>query len=167
MIKLLKITLLPLLLCSCYSRNIATKQFGRASITYPEIPADYCARIYPAKDSIIQGATIIRVDTLWEAGETFIDTIRIAGKPIEITKTIILPGQTITIERLRVDTVRYENTAALDVANIEKRAAILALSTEQARADKYKKTSRRYLWILIAIGAALGVWLFFKLKPKK
>lgn len=158
--------IIALIFTSCYGLKKATVQHGKAVATYPAIGADYCARIYPSRDSIRPGQVITTTDTLWSEGETRIDTIRVPGKPIEVTKTIILPGQTITIERLRVDTVRHENTAALDLANIEKRAALLALSTEQARADKYKKTSRRYLLILIGLGLLTGVWLFFKLRKK-
>jgi hypothetical protein len=158
--------LILILLSGCYNLKKATVQHGRAAATYPAVAADYCARVYPAKDSIIQGATIVRTDTLWGEGETRIDTVFVAGKPVEVTKTIILPGQTITIERLRVDTVRYENTAALDLANIEKRALSLALTTEQTRADKYQGRSRKYLWILIALAGGAAVWLFFKLRKK-
>lgn len=155
------------LLTGCYSSQKARKQFGRATVTYPEIPAEYCARTYPPKDTIIQGKDIVKTDTLWGEGETvFIrDTIR--NRDTVFIKTVErLPGQVITRTVFRTDTVYQENRAALDLANINLTRS-LALSDEKTKlADKWRKIAKKRFWIILGMGAVMALGIFAMIKKK-
>lgn len=162
---MIKYIIIAVLLCSCYSRPVATRQFGRASATYPDIPADYCSRIYPPTNTIIKGDSIVTVDSIFIAGEQFFDTLTV-NDTLRITKTITLPAKIITQRVVITDTVRVVDNAALDLCQIEKRAATLALTTEQDRANKYQARAKKYLMILVGLGALLLLGLFLKLRKK-
>lgn len=161
-------------LTGCYSESKARGQFSRAVVAYPEILPKACIDKYPAKDSLIKGDTvqIISTDTLWGLGETRIDTVFQAGKPYEVTRTIIVPGKTIIETRLRVDTVEKESIrllAALDLANINLTRS-LALSDEKTKeADKWRKIAKKRFWVILGLsaGIALGVVAMARKKMAK
>lgn len=158
-------------LVGCYSASKAKAQFSRAVIHSPEILAQACIDKYPAKDSLIKGDTvqIISTDTLWGLGETRVDTIFQAGKPYEVTRTIIVPGKTIIETRLRVDTVEKESVrllAALDLANINLTRS-LALSDEKTKeADKWKRIAKKRFWVILGMGAAMALGIFAMVRRK-
>lgn len=159
-----------LLLSGCYNQKKATIQHGKAVATFPVIGADYCARVYPSKDSLIKGDSVVIRDTVQGVGTIKIDTVFKEGKPVEILKVITLPGQTIRELITRVDTVEKESTrllAALDLARINLGKSMDALAVQNLRADKYQKQAKVRLWILIAIGAVAGLLLFFRLRSRK
>lgn len=160
--------ILSLIFCGCYSRPVAVKQHGRAAATYPDIAADYCARVYPAKDSLIQGATITRVDTLLDSGEVIIirDTLR-SHDTVYIRITKVLPGTVITRTIHRTDTVYIENTAALELSRGNERKAVAGWNVETNERKKYQGRARKYLFGLIGAGALVGLWIFFKFRKKK
>lgn len=159
--------ILSLIFCGCYSRPIATKQHGRAAATYPDIAADYCARTYPVTNETIKGDSVFITDTMWGEGTTRIDTVYVAGKPFEVTKTIILPGKTVTNTIYRTDTVVKENTAALELSRGNERKAVAGWNAETNERKKYQGRARKYLFGLIGAGALVGLWLFFKFRKKK
>lgn len=159
--------LLSVIITGCYTQEKAKRQFSRAAVYDPAIGAEFCALTFPARDSILPGTTITKTDTAWIEGEFRIDTVFVAGKPIEVTKTIILPGKVITNTIFRTDTIYRENTAALELSRMNERAMVLALNTEQVRANKYAGQAKKRLLALIGAGALLGLWLFFKLRRKK
>lgn len=165
-----KYIFLVFLLVGCYSHQKATNQHGRAVATFPDIGADYCARTYPPKDSLIKGDSVIVLDTIYQGGETFIDTVIVPSTDsvrVWITKTVQLPAKVVTRTVTIRDTVVKINTALLDACQIEKRKLTDALTVEQKRADKYQGQAKQRLWILLGIAGAFLVWLFFRLKRKK
>lgn len=164
--RIIILSILLVLLAGCYTKKKAVTQHGRSVATYPEIGADYCARIYPPTNTVIKGDSIVTVDSIFIAGEQFFDTVRV-DSIVRITKTITLPAKIITQRVVITDTVRVVDNAALDLCNIEKRAATLALTTEQDRADKYKARAAKYLKILIGLGALLLLGLFLRFRKKK
>lgn len=159
--------LLALILTGCYTQEKAKRQFSRSVVYDPAIGAEFCALTFPAKDSILPGTTITKTDTLWGSGETRIDTVFMAGKPIEVTKTIVLPGKVITNTILRTDTVYRENTAALELSRMNERAAVMGWNAETADRKKYQGRAKKLLLMLIGAGVLAGLWLFLKLRRKK
>lgn len=158
------IVIITVLLPGCYNQRKATSQFSRAAIAYPAIPAEYCATMFPAKDSTIRDTTLIS-DTLYIEGETTTDTIKV-NDTVRITTVKTLPGQTITNTVHIRDTVIRENTAAVKAANIERGKVTDLLVLQTASTGKAKK--QRNIWMIIAICSlavnAIGIYL--KFKPK-
>lgn len=149
----------------CYGLSKAKKGFSRAVITYPEIAADYCARTYPAKDSLIKGDSVVTYDTLWAAGEVHFDTVYSLRKDT-VFITRFLPGQVIR-ETVRVtDTIYQENTAALDLCNIERRAAILAADRDHKEMLLWKARAKKRFWIILGMGAVIALGVFGFLRKK-
>jgi hypothetical protein len=160
--------ILALLLLGCYSQEKAQRQHGKAVATYPEIGADYCARIYPpARDTIIKGDTVVEVQIIYEdTGSVIVDTVNNLDT-VTITRTITKPTQTIVQRIYQTDTLYRENRAALDLCEKERREAVAALSVEQSRADKYKKRAALRGYILLGLILAAAVWLYYSLKNRK
>jgi len=145
----------------CYNQRKAAVQHGKAVATFPAIGADYCARVYPAKDSLIKGDSVVMFDTLWGEGVIIVDTLRLKDTLL-ITKQ--LPGKVIT-QRIRVvDTFRVVDKAALDLCSIERLSAITQLEKRTAEYDDMK--AKRNKWRLIAIGlmVVLGLGIIAKFK---
>lgn len=160
--------LLAILCLSCYSSNKAAKQFGKAAITYPSIPATYCAITYPAKTEIIKGDTVTIIDTVKLEGNVITDTLYTLDT-IRITKTVTLPGQTITKVVHVTDTIRVENTAQLKVCELERGKVVdlltdanLKLSVSQKRA----KTRGIIMYSLIALVVGLAAWKVYGMFKK-
>lgn len=155
------------LFSGCYSLNKAKSQFGRATVAFPELPADYCARTYPPKIEAVKGKDSVRVDTLWGAGELVVirDTLR-SRDTIWIKTVERLPGQVITKTVLRTDTIYQENRAALDLCGIERGKAIMAADREHGQATKWRAIARKRFWIIAGMGfvIALGVFGFLRKK---
>ena len=156
---------LLVLLSGCYGLKKATVQHGKAVATYPELGADYCARIYPSKDSIIKGDSIITFDTLWQDGEIHFDTIYSRLRDT-VFITQFTPGKTVFQTIWAVDTIFQTNTAALDLCSIERGKAITLLEAKTAESDKWKKIAKKRFWIILAMGAgiALGIFVAFRKK---
>lgn len=155
-------------LTSCYTRQKAQVQHGKAVATFPEIGADYCARIYPPKDSLVKGDSIFieKTDTLWGDGNTVIDTIYFEGKPKEIIKVVTLPGKTIIERHFRVDTLRVTNTAEVDLWKIQANKAIDIATDKTKESDKWKKLAKQRFWIIIGMGAAMALGIFAFVKKR-
>lgn len=169
---MIKYILIALILCSCYTPQKARKQFSRAVVYDPVIGTEYCAEKFPeTPPKIIKGDSVVVRDTIQQVGTTRIDTVFVAGKPIEVTKTIILPGQIITNTIVRVDTFERDSPklqAELALSRINERAAVAGWNAETK--DRKEKQAQRNRWRLIAIGlgASWLLFIFFKLrKPKK
>lgn len=158
---------LLILLCGCYTRNKAQQQFARSTVTYPEIAADYCGRTYPVRDSFIRGKDVMKTDTLWGDGETIVlrDTIR-SRDTVFIKITNQLPGKVIERTYYRTDTIKIENTAALDLSRIEMNKAINLASDKTIEADKWRKIAKKRFWIILGMGAVMALGIFALIKRK-
>lgn len=150
---------------ACYSPQKARQQFSRATVAYPEIPARYCATTYPAKDSLIKGDSIVTYDTLWAAGEVHFDTVYNRTRDT-VFITRFLPGQVIRETIRATDTVYQENTAALDLCNIERRAAILAADREHKELVSWKGKAKKRWWIIAGMGLVIALGIFGFLRKK-
>lgn len=152
-------------LTSCYTHKKAQQQFGRAAATYPELPAEYCARIYPPKDSLIKGDTVITFDTLWGASEIHFDTVYSFRKDtVFITK--IVPGKTI-IQTITVkDTIQIVNTAEVDYWKIQANKAINLATDKTKESDKWKRIAKKRWWIILGMGAGIALGIFVLIRRK-
>ncbi len=63
---------------------------------------DLCAEMFPVKDSIIKGDSVLLFDTLFIEGEITIDTM-VTKDSVFITTVKRLPAQTITKTIYKVD----------------------------------------------------------------
>jgi len=161
----MKYLIFIIVLSGCYSRQKAVKQHGRASATYPEIAADYCARIYPAKDSLIKGDSIVITDTIYTGGLTSFDTT-IVMETKYITKTIQLPGTKIIERIFKTDTVVRVDRAALDLCSIERGKALTIATDKTKEADKWRAIARKRFWLLVGLGAAMALGIFAMIRKK-
>lgn len=154
-------------LTGCYGPKLANKQHGRAVATYPEIGADYCARIYPPDTTFVPGDTLRSFDTIYTGGSVHFDTVfsRLRDT-VYITRYVQLPG-THTIERQVIrDTVRQIAGAALDGLRIDLRKSTDLLAAETSDRKKYQKQAKIRLWILIAIGGVGLLLGWLKLRKR-
>jgi hypothetical protein len=159
------VLMLVALLSGCYSQRKAKSQFAKAATAYPEIPADYCARIYPSKDSLIKGDTVATFDTIYTGGETVFDTVRV-GDTIRIIKTVQLPGTKI-IERYFVhDTLQVVNTAEIDLCRIEMHKAINLATDYKKKYEKWEAIAKKRFWIIAGMGFVIALGLFGFLRKK-
>lgn len=148
----MKYLLLILIFCGCYSERAAKKQFAKAAIAYPKIPADYCANEFPVKDSLITD-TVLTTDTIFIQGGVFEDTV-ILNDTVRITVVKTLPAKIITNTVHIRDTIIRENTAALKSCEIDKSKTIGLLVKKTDEADKYKGQAKKrgfIMWGLIAL----------------
>lgn len=144
-----------LLLSSCYTKQKAQKQFGRAAVTYPEVAADYCGRVYPPKDTFINGQVIYKIDTLYSDGEVLIlsDTVVIRDT-VFITKVKKIP--TVIRETVfKTDTIIKENNAATEAATIQLNSALQRLAERTAELKSWKFTAKKRFWGMIGLLAVL------------
>lgn len=166
----MKYFLIILCLTGCYNLKKATLQHGKAVATYPQIGADYCARVYPPAIKLIKGDTVVSVDTFWTEGNTMYDTLRVANTDtVRIIKTIQLAGTKI-IERTTIhDTVEVVNTAALDLARIELGKALTIATDKTKEADKWRKIAKKRFWVILGMGAVmvLGIVAVVRRKMRK
>jgi len=135
--------LLLVIMPGCYNLKKANAQHGKAVTTFPAIGADYCARVYPAKDSLIIGDSVVSYDTIYTGGQMFFDTVQVKDT-VRITTTIQLPAKTIIQKIRQIDTIVKINHAALDLCSIERRSAITQLEKKTAEYDDMK--SKRNKW---------------------
>lgn len=150
--------ILIILLASCYSRNKAQVQHGKAVATFPEIGADYCARTYPARDTVIKGETVTHFDTIYTGGETIFDTFTV-NDTVRIIKTVQLPGTKIIERQFKTDTVVRVNTAEVDLWRIQANKALDIATDKTKEADKWKKIAKKRFWIIFGMGAVLTLGL--------
>ncbi len=153
-----------LLLTSCgYPYRKAQAQFGRAAATFPELPAGYCARVYPPKDSLIKGDTVTTYDTLWGEGHT--DTLYSFHRDT-VRLIIYKPGQTI-VQTVRVtDTLRVVNTAAVDACRIDNTRLVRLQAEDRLTADKWRAIARKRFWIILGLGAGIVLGIFLIVRKK-
>lgn len=154
-------------LAGCYNQKKATVQHGRAVATFPELGADYCARIYPPDTTFIPGDTLRSFDTIYTGGSVHFDTVfsRLRDT-VYITRYVQLPG-THTIERQVIrDTVRQIDGAAVDGLRIDLRKQADLLAAETSDRKKYQKQAKTRLWILIAIGGVGLLLGWLKLRKR-
>ena len=161
----MKYLILLVLLSGCYSRPIATKQHGRAVSTYPDLAADYCARVYPAKDSLIKGDSVVIFDTIYTGGNVSFDTTIIMDTKY-ITKTIQLAGVRVIERIFKTDTVIRVDRAALDLCSIERGKAIHNEEAQRIECDKWRKIAKKRFWIIVGLGAGIALGIFVALRKK-
>lgn len=148
------------LLPGCYNERKATSQFSRAAVAYPEIPAEFCATTFPAKDSLIKGDSVTTTDTLYIEGEITTGTL-LVNDTLRIITIRTLPGKTITNTVHIRDTIIRENTAAVRSAEIERGKAMDLLVLQTAATGKAKDS--RNIWRIIALCSlavnVIGIYL--------
>lgn len=178
-------------LFGCYSASKARQQFAKAAVAYPEIPADYCARIYPSKDTTItievsdstkykevleglQGdlySSNQLIDSLIFALQNGDTTCRkYASFILELQRQVIsLKQKVITIPPIttHTKTIKTEiNTAALDLANINLTRS-LALSDEKTKeAASWKQKAKKRFWLLVGLSAAMVLGIVAMVRRK-
>ncbi len=161
------VIIICLILSGCFSQKQAQKQFGKVAAVYPGIPADYCARVYPPKESLIIGKDSIRVDTLW--GDVIIRDTLVERKvdTVRIYYTTQLPGKVITKTSVRVDTIYQENKARVDLLNIDLGKALTIATDKTKESDKWRRIAKIRFWIIAGLGAVLLTVLALVIKWKK
>lgn len=158
--------LILIFLCGCYNYRKAANQFGRASISYPEIPAQYCSVAYPVKEKIIQGKDSIKTDTLFVGGgEIIFDTVYKKDSVFFYT-TERLPGKVITNTIFKTDTIIRENKAALALCDIERGKAIRLLESKTAESDKWRRIAKKRFWIIVGMGLFIAIQIYGLLRNK-
>lgn len=161
----MKYLILTLILVGCYGERKATKQFTKAVIAYPELPAEYCGRVFPVRDSLIKGDSVVTFDTLYVPGEIRRDTI-IRERTVEVTITKTVP-QILTRRVTKIDTIVRENMASLKSCEIDK--SKLISTTQQLLVDSNKAKHGRNIWRIIAL-VSIGfnvVGAYFQLSKMK
>lgn len=182
---------LVLIFAGCYNQKKATLQHGKAVLVFPAIGADYCARVYPPRDTTItvhvsdstkykeivedlQGDLYISnqlIDSLVDALANGDTTCRKYAKVIiDLQKQLLtLKQKIITIPPVtthEVVTNTVIDRAALDLCNIEKSKAIqLALDETAERKDWQAKAKKRF-WIAAGLGTLIGLYLFFWIRKR-
>lgn len=162
----MKYIILLIFFTSCFSQKKATRQFGKISSTYPEIPVAYCADRFGGKDTVIVGDTILHTDTLINQ-EVKSDTVR-KNDTVTITRT--LPATIITKTIIRTDTIRTENKAAVALCELNNRKLTDLLVKQTSLTDGWeKKAKTRFyiMWSLILLVVGwVGSKVYAALKPK-
>lgn len=132
--------------------------------------AELCSTRFPVKDSIIQGDSVVRYDTLWGAvtdtvtGDPqvliYTDTVRV---PKLITKTITI-RDTVIRENTAKSAVLNNQIANLQAVNMKLSETISTLTDER---DGYKKQRDKWLMRFIVLCFSIGIVYFFKVKTTK
>ena len=157
------VVLLSFLIVSCYNQRKAQTQFGKAAVTYPNIPAQFCAITYPPKITVLKGDTITKTDTIQKEGTIIEDTL-ITFDTVRITITKTLPGQVITKTIHVTDTFQVENTAKVKECELERSKTLDLLGAANTKADKFERQAKMRLWIMISFLLALLISLYFNLR---
>lgn len=145
----------------CYTAKKAKAQFSKSVVAYPELAADYCARTYPPKDSLIKGDSVVTYDTLWGAGIIHFDTLYSFHKDT-VFITRFAPGKTIIQTIHQTDTIYQENRAALDLCEIERRAAVLAQKQLTDERDSWKGKAKKRFWIILGLATLIAISIVWK-----
>lgn len=147
-------------LFSCYGPNLAKKQFGRAATTYPEIGADYCARLFPpVPGQTIPGKDSINFDTIYI--DQAPDTISTTRNDTTI-QTIFITGPRITTTIRRTDTIRMENRAAWDLCDLDRRKAIQVATDQRTAAELWKGKAKQRFWMIWALLAFILAYIGYR-----
>lgn len=151
-----------------YPMSKAKSQFAKASVAYPELPADYCARTYPPQiksdttftsDSALYQQTIDELQgDLSNSNQTVDSLIKQLGVGdtacrkylaiiIDLQKKIMaLKQKVITLPPI-VNTFHTKetvvNTAALDLCSINRDKAIGLLEKKTAEYDKWRAIAKK------------------------
>ena len=126
---------------------------------------DICAEIYPVKDSIIKGDSVLVLDTLYIPGEISTDTL-IEKDTVRITTTKTLPSKTIIKTVHVIDTIVRENTANIEACKDDNRKLIDLLTVKTKESDTWKGKAKKRNIIIFILAGAIGMWTFIKLKSK-
>lgn len=160
---------MALLNSGCTTAKKATRYMHE----HPEVAAEVCAEMFPVKDTVIKGDSIVVTDTLW--GQEIVRDSVTVNDTVRITTT--LPGKTITKTVRVTDTIVRENTARVATLENQLKEAIdegLSLSRDRDhykskyeeldKADKGKLVIRIPWWIVIVVCAGVGAVTVMKLK---
>ena len=124
---------------------------------------DYCADLFPVKDSLIKGDSVVIFDSLYLPGENTTDTL-IEKDTVRITITKTLPSKTIIKTVYKTDTIIRQDNAALNALRDDNRKLVDLLAAETAESKKQKGRANKFLlWFLIAVGAG-AMYIFLKFK---
>jgi hypoxanthine phosphoribosyltransferase len=123
--------------------------------------AEVCAEKFPIQERVIEGQTIVVIDTLTVAGDS------VACAPSPVPKKVKCPDAKVQVKHsFRVDTLVQENTAKVEMykgyylqEKVLKEQVQEKLSVMTDSRDKWRS---RCIGLLISIGAVVGVGLFFK-----
>lgn len=163
-IVLLLLAILFWFVCGCTTAKKATNFM----LTHPEVAAEFCAKEFPVKDSLIKGDSIILYDTLWGLSDPVIETVT-KNDTVTITKT--LPSKVITKTVHIRDTIIRENFARVSqLLNqvgdcnkmvIKKEEKITNL---QEKLDEMRRKKNRFMWLFFVAVGAIGMFTFLKIK---
>lgn len=136
---------------------------------HPDELAKICSSKYPAETKFIKGETVTKRDTV-----TKTDTVTADCPDGTQIKTPCPPNKKITIDNSRVDTLEVLPTAVKaqlhdqinqirdrDINIIQLEAELLK---EKQKTDKYEHLAQRRLFIIIALGALMGLGIFLRIK---
>jgi hypothetical protein len=127
--------------------------------------AEVCAEKFPIQERVIEGQTIVVIDTLTVAGDSVAcpPNLSKSDKSIKVK----CPDAKVQVKHTsRVDTLVQENTAKVEMykgyylqEKVLKEQVQEKLATMTDSRDKWRS---RCIGLLISIGAVIGVGLFFK-----
>ena len=158
--------LILLIFPGCYNYRKAANQFGRASTSYPEIPAQYCAISYPVKEKIIPGKDSLIIDTLFVGGgEIIFDTIYRKDSVFFYT-TERLPGSLITKTIYKTDTAYIENTAKLSLCELNKNKLIDLYAASSKELYQWKQKAKKRFLGIVALCTLLTFAIINLIKKK-
>lgn len=163
------LSLLILFSCSPAKRLNKAEQLVRNN---PRVAAAIASEMFPCKDSIIKGDSVVRIDTLFPGGNYFPET-----------DTVILTGDTVQITRIQwkdrviTKTVHTTDTIVrLDQAELRKKEDIIGdlvdtgltqsrqLTIAEEEFKRMKRLRNWWMWIAIALAGAWAVKIASKMK---
>lgn len=134
-------------------------------MSYPEIPANYCATTYPVKEVLIKGKDSIVTDTLYGEGEIIRDTIN-SRDTVFIYNTVRLPGSVINKTVYKTDTIKKEGGALFALCSIERSKLISLLQDKSQQVETLKKKAKKRFWTIAAMGSVILLFFFYRLKKR-
>jgi len=115
---------------------------------------ELCEEVYPVRDSIIKGDSVLLFDTLYIEGEIITDTL-IEKDTVRIVTTKTLPSKTITKTAHVIDTIVRENTAAVNACNDDKRKLIGLLEKKTIENEDWKDKAKKRFWVIVGLMALI------------
>lgn len=163
-----------LLIISCilmFTGCMTQKKQQRIAHSYfslhPDELAKICSSKYPSETKFIKGETVTKIDTVR-------DSIPVQVDCPDGSKADCPPNKKIIIDNSRVDTLEVLPTAVKaqlhnqinqirdrDINIIQLEAELLK---EKQKTDKYENLAQRRLFIIIALGALMGLGIFLRIK---
>lgn len=183
-------------LSGCYSIKKAEQQVNRAAVSYPVLLAKKARSLFPCDTS--STVTMTSSDSLGYQSviDQLIEEINRLSGALGDTVIIAIPGDTTCTAEMAIirslrkqiadlkpkiirlppihDTVRIRTSvidqAAVQVCQSELSKVIAAFEPVMGERDKWKKKAKSRFWIILAMGAVIGVSVFAKvrslIKPK-